>query len=136
MGTRSITRFIDNWWEGEAEVATLYGQYDGYPDGHGKRLKEALGDFTLVNGMRGTETAPYANGMQCFAAQAIGLLKSGPGGFYMVSADNSEMYEYELRTTKDTEPRVPHLTFKYFDKVYYEGPLKDFDPGLEYGEDD
>ena len=39
MGTRSLTILYDNEHK---EIAVLYRQYDGYPDGHGKELAEYL----------------------------------------------------------------------------------------------
>ena len=40
MGTRSLTTFDDEWKN--EEIAVLYRQYDGYPQGHGKELFEFL----------------------------------------------------------------------------------------------
>ncbi len=38
MGTRSLTILCGR----DAEIAVLYRQYDGYPEGHGRELAEIL----------------------------------------------------------------------------------------------
>ena len=47
MGTRSLTHFVE---EGET-LATIYRQFDGYPEGHGIELLNFLRDMHIVNGM-------------------------------------------------------------------------------------
>jgi hypothetical protein len=71
MGTRSLTR-VKN---GEKELICLYRQFDGYPSGHGKELKELLGDLKIVNGLGGNDPN-VANGMPCLAVQLITKLKN------------------------------------------------------------
>lgn len=75
----------------------MYGQYDGYPEGYGKDLINFIKPFTLVNGLSIIQdNESIANGMDCFAAQLIAHFKTKPGGYYIVSADNTEYYEYHL----------------------------------------
>ncbi len=58
MGTRSITRFHDD--DGSV-IITMYRQFDGYPEGHGKDLVEILKRYTECNGLSVHKT-PVFNG--------------------------------------------------------------------------
>jgi len=98
MGTRSLTIFHD----GDArqygkEIAVLYRQYDGCPDGHGKELADFLEDKPIVNGI---STNPNVfNGMGCLAAAVVAHFKDGAGGFYLYPAgtrDCGEEYTYHI----------------------------------------
>ena len=37
----------------DEEIVVMYRQFDGYPDGHGRELKEFIGDMVFVNGLAG-----------------------------------------------------------------------------------
>jgi hypothetical protein len=91
MGTRSLTVFVDE--HGKNEIAVLYRQYDGYPEGHGLELANFLNGFLIVNGMRGNEPEKFANGMECLAAQIISNFKTEPGNFYLYPADTRDCGE-------------------------------------------
>ena len=100
MGTRSCTVIKD----GKTTLVTMYSQFDGYPEGHGKELGEFLKDFTIVNGY-GEKLPKLANGAGCLAAQIIAHFKDGVGGFYLVApskpgANNDEWY-YEVSVVKN-----------------------------------
>jgi hypothetical protein len=82
MGTRSLTIVVDGMYD-NAEIAVLYRQMDGYPEGHGKELATFLKDFHIVNGMRLDDTRKIANGAGCLFAQLVAHFKDGPGGFYL-----------------------------------------------------
>jgi hypothetical protein len=102
MGTRSITTIIDNAFDNNEEICTMYRQYDGYPSGHGKELSDFLSQFTIVNGMGLDEKRKIANGAGCLAAQIIEHFKDGPGGIYMVKTRTKlagEDYGYEITVT-------------------------------------
>lgn len=73
MGTRSLTVFVD---EQDKEIAVLYRQFDGYPDGHGLDLCDILGKRALVNGftMEQQKQGAY-NGMADLAVRVIHCLK-------------------------------------------------------------
>lgn len=74
MGTRSLLHIKD---EGKTLV-TLYRQYDGYPTGMGKDIKDALakGKARLTNGYSGSDKNPEVfNGMGCLAAYLVVELK-------------------------------------------------------------
>lgn len=48
MGTRSLTKIQD---ESGKVFTTFYRQFDGYPEGQGQTILDALGDAILVNGI-------------------------------------------------------------------------------------
>ena len=101
MGTRCLTVFKDE--EGK-EICVLYRQFDGYPDGHGKELKEFLANKAVINGY-GDEDVKKGNfnGMGCLAAQVIAHFKKGIGGFYLYPAGTrgeGEEWVYVVSLTK------------------------------------
>lgn len=142
MGTRSIAVLRD----GKTEIAVLYRQYDGYPSVAGADIKEALGGKVVVNGYSSED---QVNGGGCMAVQLISYLKAKrdnkpnvPGMFYLYPAGTrncGEEYTYDL--TCPTEPegsmfshpkwegRISLKLTGYRDRVLYDGPLDDFDPG-------
>ena len=97
MGTRSLTVLQDN--DGR-EIAVLYRQMDGYPEGHGAELARYLKPFHVVNGFGlGDKKGKAANGMSCLAAQLIAKFKRDIGGFYLHPAgtrDCGEEYVYTV----------------------------------------
>lgn len=104
MGTRSLTIF-----EGRAEIAVLYRQFDGYPhNGHGQELAEFLAGFRIVNGI-GARDSKLANGLECLAAQAVAHFKSEPGHFYLYPAgtrDCGEEFRYTVYGAPGMEPKI------------------------------
>ena len=124
MSTRSLTHVLD---EDNQPLLTVYRQYDGDPEVHGRELFEAFGNTKLINGFNPNQSAPrFANGMGCLAAQIVVSLKTEIGGIYLQppgSSDLGEDYVYFLKplngslnlvvTTDDNTP-------------LYDGPLKDF----------
>lgn len=89
MGTRSLT-VLEN--EDGKEIAVLYRQYDGYLDGHGKKLVEFLQGFDITDGLV-TDRTKTANGAGCLAAQVIAHFKKGAGGFYLYPAGTRDVGE-------------------------------------------
>ena len=119
MGTRSLTIVED---EKGREIVTIYRQFDGYYDGHGKELADFLTGFTLVNGLRGDGPEKIANGLGCLAAQVVAHFKKEPGGIYLYPAgarDVGEEYVYVVSGVIGGEP-----TIKVDD---YSGPASGFD---------
>lgn len=96
MGTRCLTVFKD----AEKEIAVLYRQFDGYPEGHGKELTDFLKDKRIVNGIGGNANSTNAfNGMACLAASVVAHFKEDIGGFYLYPAGVrgiGEEYTYEV----------------------------------------
>lgn len=127
MGTRSLTIIEDG--KGRA-LATMYRQFDGYYDGHGKELADFLTGFKLVNGIRGDEPPKFANGLGCLAAQIIAHFKNEPGGIYLYPAGSSnvgEEYVYIVGGEVGCEPTI---------KVdEYSGPASGFDAFIKSQEE-
>lgn len=97
MGTRSLT-FV--YTEDNEPIINLYGQYDGYPEGHGRDLARFLGTIAEVtNGIRYGENRRTANGMSCLAAQLVAHFKQGVGQFYLHPVTHTDCwqdYEYHI----------------------------------------
>lgn len=103
MGTRCLTVMCD---EGGDEIAVLYRQMDGYPEGHGEELEEFLNGITLVNGISSNNPEKIANGMDCLAAQIVAHFKQGAGGFYLMRAgtrDVGEEYIYKVKRSEENK---------------------------------
>lgn len=134
MGTRSLTIIKDDSpgknQEGK-DICVLYRQMDGYPSGHGEKLKEFLSDINLVNGISLSETRRIANGMQCLAAQLVAHFKTGPGSFYLCPIDTRNCGEQYIYTVYE-KAGIIHLrvqdVYKKDDDVVtiYDGPVKEF----------
>ena len=77
-------------------VASIYQQYDGYPDGVGMELAEFLALKTVINGFGVESMETHANGAGCLAAQYIKEFKTGIGGFYMTSKEDTQEYNYKV----------------------------------------
>lgn len=90
MGTRSTTRIYE---DGRLLLA-LYKQYDGYPDGWGKELKDFFHKGVFVNGIRRTEDKLQFNGVGDFALLLVKEFKEGTGGLYATTEENEQEYNY------------------------------------------
>lgn len=141
MGTRSLTHVKD---EHGKTLVTMYRQFDGYLNGHGKELREMLGGSKIVNGYGLDQKAPaHFNTMGCLAAWMVGSFKlgqttldlksssvvpaSGIGGFYIHEPDSSggwEEFVYTLSPGPDGEVLVKAEDTYDGGHVLYEGPLK------------
>jgi hypothetical protein len=109
MGTRCLTVMYETPSEGGNEIAVLYRQFDGYPEGHGEELSEFLKDMVVVNGISLDENRKIANGSGCLAAQIVAHFKEEPGGFYLHKAgtrDCWEEYIYHVRPQDDGTIKV------------------------------
>lgn len=100
MGTRSLTRVREDAVDGPVLV-TMYRQYDGYPEGHGKELAEWLADAVIINGIGSNPPPRAANGMGCLAAQMVAHFKGDDplGGCYLYPADCGDVwqeFEYDV----------------------------------------
>ena len=73
MGTRSLAYVID---ENKNILATIYKQYEGYPEGMGKDLYTLLAGRKLCNGFTSDDSyTEYSNGMGGLAAYLVYELK-------------------------------------------------------------
>lgn len=123
MGTRSITKVFE---QNGKQILSMYGQFDGYPDGLGKELAEFVASKTIVNGIPlHAEKAKLANGMSCLAAQIVAHFKKSdePGNFYLYPCDDEGDayvdYIYEVR--KDSLRCLDREN-----EVLYDGPASGF----------
>ena len=98
MGTRCLTVMEE---EDGTEIAVLYRQMDGYPDGHGAELREYVKGKRMVNGIGSGDNLTNAfNGAGDLAASIIAHFKTDIGGFYLHPAgtrDMGEEYIYFVR---------------------------------------
>lgn len=128
MGTRSLTAIVDRSWDKPQEICVLYRQYDGYPSGHGKELKEFLQGMRIVNGIRLDERPPFANGMSCLAAQLVAhFKKDAKGGFYLHEAGTRGQQYLYIVSGKFGDPE-PTLEVFHREQQLYSGPVSGFDP--------
>ena len=97
MGTRSLTVFKDEHGE---EMAVMYRQYDGYPEGHGMALAEFLSGKAVVNGIPMGMKEGF-NGPGCLAAQVVAHFKGDIGEefIYTITA-NAGMKEPSITFTE------------------------------------
>lgn len=121
MGTRAITKVYDN--DGDMLIS-LYRQFDGYQDCHGKELKDFLLKGSLVNGFQ-SKNQPDFNGMGCLAAQLISNFKKCIGNFYVQSdkfEDDIVDYIYEI----GQEGNELTLKVTEYDSVVYNGLVREY----------
>ena len=124
MGTRSLTALQDN--DGR-EIAVLYRQMDGYPEGHGAELARYLKPFHVVNGFGlGDKKGKAANGMSCLAAQPTAKFKRDIGGFYLHPAGTRDCGEEYIYTVylKNGEVCLRCETAYGDTKLLYDGPAR------------
>ena len=137
MGTRSLTTFISTYKDDKGKVknekiVTMYRQFDGYFEGHGKELADFLAQGKLVNGISLNEKQLVFNGIGCLAAQAVAHFKDGPGGIYLHRGGTKncwEEYTYDVIANEDTKELTIKCKQLGGDKDYYEGSPQGF---LEY----
>lgn len=128
MGTRALTVFEE---EDGTEIAVLYRQMDGYPEGHGLELAEFLSGVKLVNGIPVGDKRRMANGMSCLAAQVIAHFKRPDqhGGFYLHAAGTrncDEQYIYFVSGQVGEEPTIRATSCYDVSSVIFSGPASKF----------
>ena len=110
MGTGCLTVMYDT---SKSEIAVMYRQFDGYPEGHGQELADFLNGFEIVNGIS-EEREKMANGGGCLAAQIVAHFKDSVGGFYLHPAGTREcgeeyIYHVYPETGKGVSVKVEEL---------------------------
>jgi hypothetical protein len=129
MGTRHLTKVFDS---NNNELLTMYGQWDGYPSGHGQDLKDLLADFQICNGIsKNQDTGKWANGMGCLAAQIVAHFKKEIGSFYIYRSGTTGVWEEYIYEIRENENHTLDLKLtKPYDggSILYSGPIRDFDP--------
>lgn len=97
MGTRHLTYVHD---ESDNILVCMYGQWDGYPTGHGADLANFLSGGKMVNGLPVGSKEKLFNGMGCLAAQLVSHFKKEAGSFYIyppkLDHDCWQEYEYHI----------------------------------------
>ena len=99
MGTRHLTYI---YGDSDTILLCMYGQWDGYPSGHGADLAQFLNSFdAIVNGIPVGDKRKMANGMGCLAAQLVAHFKKEVGQYYIyppkLGHDCWQEYEYHIR---------------------------------------
>lgn len=117
MGTRSLTTFVETYKDNSGkkvknEIVTMYRQYDGYMEGHGKDLADFLAGGELVNGF-GMDDKVVFNGMGCLSAQVVAHFKDGVGGFYLQRANKNSGENYRYKVIGDLETK--EITIEVFE---------------------
>ena len=128
MGTRSTYRIIDKYEKTEEQLALIYVQYDGYPNGHPSEIAKWLSEATVVNGFGSNTTALTFNGAGCLAARMIGRLKNDSiGNVYMYpfqSRGNSgEDYMYDIVVEGQS---INMIAYDYNNEKIFEGSPQEF----------
>lgn len=129
MGTRSLVHIKSRGSDSDTLV-TIYRQFDGYPDGMGSDLKEAVGHLGIVNGFTGSGEG-QANGMGCLAAQLIVALKDCVGNVYIYPHNSLNVGEEYVYTLWEDGGKCHVLCESTYGGEYgsliYRGPLCDWD---------
>ena len=120
MGTRSLTTFVETYKDNSGkkvknEIVTMYRQYDGYMEGHGKDLANFLAGGKLVSGI-GMDDKVVFNGMGCLSAQVVAHFKDGAGGFYLQRANKNSGEEYRYKVIGDFDTK--EITIEVFEVGY------------------
>jgi len=117
MGTRSLTTFVETYKDNSGkkvknEIVTMYRQYDGYMEGHGKDLADFLAGGELVDGF-GMDDKVVFNGMGCLSAQVVAHFKDGTGGIYLQRANKNSGENYRYKVIGDFETK--EITIEVFE---------------------
>ena len=120
MGTRSLTTFVETYKDNSGkkvknEIVTMYRQFDGYMEGHGKELADFLAGGKLVNGIGRGDKVVF-NGMGCLSAQVVAHFKDGAGGFYLQRGNKKSGEEYRYKVIGDFETK--EITIEVFEVGY------------------
>jgi len=129
MGTRSITH-VKN--EQGIVLLSIYRQYDGYPTGQGKDIKECFEGKRLVDGYTSKDSHLQVNGMDRAAIMLAGHLNKpdDPGNVYAAVPGRDNQW-CEFTYTLGRRGKAFHLRVEMGDPsmvTLYDGPLEDFNP--------
>ena len=146
MGTRHLT--IVPRSDNKGDLLCMYGQFNGYPSGHGAELKELLSGMKVVNGYQ--NKGKEANGLGCLAAQIVAHFKEGVGGVYIYAPGTRDVGEEFIYTIYDDKERglcmrVQNGRVAFFGApgtpqsemgTLYDGPVDEFDASKAEGDDE
>ena len=135
MGTRAVVLIHELGVDSDV-LARVYFQYDGYLTGVGKKIFDAFNTFVVSNGIGYNDPNDCSNGMGCFGATFIAVMKEKPGGTYL-SLSEYEEYTYHLYIEDDGKFYNYGSEKQYFpicmsvensSGEIWSGELKDFNP--------
>lgn len=133
MGTRYLTTIYDTAFGERNLIANVYGQWDGYPTGHGAELAKFLDTRQMCNGLSGTTVLDkngalrvYANGAGCLAAQLVATLKTEPGGIYLVPGDENTDHGQDYTYIVSADHESIHVEVRSLGKTLYAGDVPGF----------
>ncbi len=109
MGTRSLTHFKRDSIDSPT-LMTMYRQYDGYPDGHGKNMVDFLSEKEVYNGYPLHAFHDF-NGMGDVAAQMVAHLKTWHYPLTEAEARDGSSFTTENRMVNPRygEPRIGNV---------------------------
>jgi hypothetical protein len=125
MGTRSTVKF----YQDGKNILSVYHQYDGYIEGVGKQIANLLEQYRVVNGIPLETDEKIANGISELALFYVIDNKDGNGNIYATSEDDSQEFNYEIRSTwgavDNDEIRVK-VDNDYDGNIIFEGTANEF----------
>lgn len=145
MGTRSVTNVVDE--DGDIYVS-LYRQYDGYPDGHGKELAEFLKGAEIGNGIGANPSPGFFNGVGDLACRLVTFFKEDHGtigNFYLLppKGDNTQEFNYTVTginpgfSFNDASNGEVFVKVDSYSSELFSGTVEEFASWVEtYEEDD
>ena len=128
MGTRSLTCVLNN---NKKYIITMYRQYDGYPEGHGKELANFLKKITIINGISGQKMGDAANGIECLAAQMVAHFKNDIGGIYLYPPKTRDVGEEYIYTIYPVGYKIYMKVQSFDNKAFFDDNVNEFDAFLE-----
>lgn len=132
MGTRHLTTIYDTAFNERNPVANILGQWDGYPTGHGAELAKLLDTRQMCAGPPGVSTIQdengktYANGAGCLAAQLVTMLKTEPGGIYLVAGDENTDHGQDYTYIVSADYESIHVEVRSLGETLYAGDVPGF----------
>jgi len=130
MGTRSTYRIIEKYNEEENQLALVYVQYDGYPEGHPADIAKWLSEGTVVNGFNPSTPTLAFNGAGCLAARMIGHLKQDRIGNVYLHAfkdrgNADEDYMYDI-IVDQVNTSIKMIAYDSDNTIIFEGSVQEF----------
>lgn len=124
MGTRCLVIVKDTR---DKTLLNLYRQMDGDPSGIGVEIYKAFKGFEIINGISG-DTKRKANGMGCFAAQLVKVLKQDIGSIYLNPVGESDVGEAFIYTiTSINDELFMKIGYVFYGKSIFSDYLDNFD---------
>lgn len=126
MSTCCLTVVKSRYNDNDVTLASIYRHWDGYPEGHGKYLRDFLRDVTLINGICSGTPENYANGVDHLAAKLVCKMQNDGHDPKLTEQGADAGQEFEYHVTGRTLPKPELLEI-----VVYSGPMTFFGLGGE-----